>query len=328
MQLSPLVQGFFAKRLVSQVNASQHTISAYRDTFRLLLTFASERCRKSPVKLTLDNVNAECIGEFLEMLEVRRGNTPRTRNARLAAIRSFYNYVAINEPSQILICQRVLAMPSKRYDKLTLTFLNHDECEALLAAPDKSTWLGKRDHLLLLIALRTGFRVSELVNLNREDVLLDVEYNIRCMGKGRKQRTTPVGKGTAKHIRAWLKGVPGEDGGPLFTTRKGARLSRDAVERIVARHSLSAATVCASMASKRVSPHVLRHSAAMALLIAGNAPIVIALWLGHSSLETTQIYIHADMRMKEQALAKLSSPDGEFATFKADDNLMAFLDRL
>jgi site-specific recombinase XerD len=328
MQLSPLIQGFFAKRLVAQLNASEHTISAYRDTFKIFLGFASARCKKAPVKLTVDDVTADCVGEFLEMLETERGNTPRTRNARLAAIRSFFKYVAINEPSQIFVCQRVLAMPSKRYDKLTLTFLNDKESNALLAAPDKSTWLGRRDHLILLVALRTGFRVSELVNLNREDVQLDPESNVRCVGKGRKERVTPVGKGTAKHIRAWLNEERGHDKGPLFTSRKGGRLSCDAVQGIVARHSRSAAATCPSMVDKRVSPHVLRHSAAMALLLAGNDPIVIALWLGHSSLETTQIYIHADMRMKERALAKLSSPDEELVTFKPDDTLMAFLDRL
>jgi integrase/recombinase XerD len=325
--LPTLIQRFFTDRLCVQMEASHHTVAGYRDTFRLLLRFASVRHGKPPVKLTVEDIDADLVADFLVHGETARGNTARSRNTRLAAIRSFFRYVAMTDPAWLLHCQRILAMPNKRYVRRAVTFLDADEIAALLAAPDRTTWAGRRDHALLLLAAQTGLRASELVSLRCGDVALGSGAHIRCMGKGRKERATPLRRDTAKLLAAWIGGNKDESR-PLFPSIRGERLSRDALEHLVRKHCLTAARACPSIGSKRVTPHTLRHSTAMDLLHHGVDPAVIALWLGHENVETTQIYIHADMRMKEKALARVVAPATPSSRFRPDDQLLAFLEGL
>ncbi len=323
-----LLQRFFTDRLSMQMEASAHTIAGYRDTFRLLLRFASEHRGKAPTKLGIEDLDADLIGDFLLHVETTRRNGARSRNTRLAAIRSFFRYVAMSEPAWLLHCQRILAMPSKRYVKRTVTFLDASEIAALLAAPDRSTWAGRRDHVILLVALQTGLRASELVGLRCKDVVSGVGAHIRCIGKGRKERGTPLRRDTAKVIESWLKEWRGDPEQPLFPSMRGDKLSRDALEHLVRKHSETAARSCPSLAAKRVSPHTLRHSTALEMLQLGVDQSVIALWIGHESVETTQIYLHADMRLKEQALSRVAAPATSSGRYRPDDQLLAFLESL
>jgi site-specific recombinase XerD len=325
--LPALIQRFFTDRLCTQMEASHHTVVGYRDTFRLLLRFASARHGKPPVKLTVPDIDADLVADFLLHGETARGNTARSRNTRLAAIRSFFRYVAMTDPTWLLHCQRILAMPSKRYVKRAVTFLDADEIAALLAAPDRTTWAGRRDHALLLLAIQTGLRASELVNLRCSDVVLGSGAHVRCTGKGRKERCTPLRRDTAKLLAAWITDR-GEDTGPLFPSIRGTRLSRDALEHLVRKHCQTASRACPTIGTKRVTPHTLRHSTAMDLLHHGVDQAVIALWLGHESVVTTQIYIHADMRMKEKALARVAAPTAPAGRFQPNDQLLAFLEGL
>ena len=323
-----LLQRFFTDRLCTQMEASPNTIAGYRDTFRLLLRFAGQQRRKAPTRLRIEDLDAALVGDFLVHLETVRRNTARSRNTRLAAIRSFFRYVAMNEPAYALHCQRILAMPSKRYVRRTVNFFGHTEMEALLAAPDRSSWVGRRDHVILMVALQTGLRVSELVNLRCQDFVPGTGAHIRCEGKGRKQRSTPLRRETVKTLEAWLKERAGSGCDPLFPSIRGDRLSRDAIEHIVRKYTVSASTACASLISKRVSPHVLRHSTAMELLQNGVDQSVIALWLGHESVETTQVYTHADLRLKEKALARVTTLTSAPGRYRPDDTLLAFLESL
>ena len=325
--LPALIQRFFTDRLCSQMEASPHTVAGYRDTFRLLMRFASARCGKPPVKLAVEDIDADLVGDFLVHGETTRGNSARSRNTRLAAIRSFFRYVAMTDPTWLLHCQRILAMPNKRYVKRAVTFLDAEEIAALLAAPDRTTWAGRRDHALLLLAIQTGLRASELVNLRCSDVALGSGAHVRCMGKGRKERCTPLRRDTAKLLAAWI-GDRRDDHRPLFPSIRGERLSRDALEHLVRKHCLTASRACPSIVAKRVTPHTLRHSTAMDLLHHGVDQAVIALLLGHESVATTQIYIHADMRMKEKALARVAAPATSTGRYRPDDQLLAFLEGL
>jgi integrase/recombinase XerD len=326
--LPVLLQQFFTERLTAQMEASPHTIAGYRDTFRLLLGFASERIGRPPTQLAVEDLNADLVGDFLTHIESTRGNSARSRNTRLAAIRSFFRFVALSEPACLLHCQRILAMPSKRYVRRAVDFLDRAEMDALLAAPDRATWIGRRDHVMMLVALQTGLRASELVNLRCSDVVTGAGAHVRCEGKGRKQRCTPLRRDTLAVLETWLKERLGSDHEPLFPTRQGGKLSRDALEHIIHRHSLSAARHCPSLKGKRVSPHMLRHSTAMQLLHHGVDQTVIALWLGHESVETTQIYVHADLRLKEQALARVKATTSKPGRYRPDDKLLAFLESL
>ncbi|UWU25585.1 site-specific integrase (plasmid) [Rhizobium sp. CB3060] len=322
-----LIQRFFTDRLCTQMEASHHTIAGYRDTLRLLIRYASSRCGKPPTKLTIEDLDADLVAEFLTHVETARGNTARTRNTRLAAIRSFFRYVAMTDPTWLLHCQRILSMPSKRYVKRSVTFLDAEEIAALLAAPDRTTWVGRRDHALLLLALQTGLRASELISLRCTDVFLGAGAHIRCLGKGRKERSTPLRRDTAKLIQGWI-GERRDSDSPVFPSIRGERLSRDALEHLVRKHCLTASRACPSLASKRVTPHTLRHSTAMELLHHGVDQSVIALWLGHESVETTQIYIHADMRLKEKALSQVTRPEAHPGRYRPNDELLAFLESL
>ena len=325
--LPALIQRFFTDRLCTQLEASRHTVAGYRDTFRLLLRYGSAQLGKAPVKLTVEDIDVDLVADFLVHTETARGNSARSRNTRLAAIRSFFRFVAMIDPTWLLHCQRVLAMPNKRYVKRTVTFLDAEEMAALLAAPDRSTWAGRRDHALLLLAVQTGLRASELVGLRCGDVALGTGAHIRCMGKGRKERATPLRRETAKLLAVWI-GSDKDEGRPLFPSIRGEQLSRDALEHLVRKHCLTAARTCPTIGAKRVTPHTLRHSNAMDLLHHGVDPAVIALWLGHENVETTQIYIHADMRMKEKALARVAAPPTPSGRFRPDDQLLAFLEGL
>ena len=326
--LSSLLQSFFTDRLLRQRQASPHTIAGYRDCFRLLLRFAKERLGKMPSKLRIEDLHAPFIGLFLEHLEAVRKNSARTRNVRLGAIHSFFQFVALEEPALALQCQRILAAPNKRYERRPIEFLNREETEALLAIPNPSTWLGRRDRTLLLLAVQTGLRVSELIGLSCQDVMLGTGAHLRCLGKGRKQRCTPLRPETARALEAWLHERHGLPDNPVFPSIRGGRLSRDAVERLITKYTHRAERTCPSLKRKRVSPHVLRHAAAMDLLQHGIDRSVIALWLGHESVETTQMYLHADMRLKEKALLRTAPLGVKTARYQPDDKLLAFLEAL
>jgi integrase/recombinase XerD len=281
--LAPVLQAFFTERLIAQRQVSGHTVAAYRDTFRLLLAFAQERTGAAPCDLRLDDLDAALIGAFLEHLRHDRANSARTRNTRLSAIHSLFRYAALRHPEHAALIQRVLAIPPARFEKATVSFLTREEAEALLAAPDRTRWVGRRDHALLALAVQTGLRVSELTALTRADVHLGPGPHVRCTGKGRKERYTPLTTQVARTLRAWLDERGGGPDSPLFPTSRGQPLSRDAVQLLVARHAKTAQVTCPSLRGKTISPHVLRHTAAMALLRAGTDITVIALWLGHFS---------------------------------------------
>lgn len=326
--LACLLEAFFTDRLMRQREASAHTVSSYRDTFRLLLEFAQQRLNKLPSKLEIENLDAPFIGAFLDHLENERGNTARSRNARLAAIHSFFQYVALREPAHSALIQRVLAIPSKRHDRTQIEFLTRPEIDALLASPDRRTWAGRRDWTLLLVAVQTGLRVSELVALRCQDVQLGNGAHVRCMGKGRKERCTPLRKDAVAALRNWLREYNPHPSATLFPSTRNGPLGPDGVEHLLAKHLVAARKRCPSLRKKRVSPHVLRHTCAMELLEAGVDRAVIALWLGHERPDTTQIYFHASLALKEQALAKTTPSDVRPARYKPDDHLLAFLKAL
>jgi site-specific recombinase XerD len=320
-----LLQAFFTTRLISQRKVSPHTIASYRDTFRLLLQFAQKRLRKPPAQLDLNDLDASFVGAFLDDLERGRGNSARSRNLRLTAVRSFFRYAALEAPAHAAIIQRVLAIPNQRQARTLVNFLTRPEIDTLLAAPDQKTWLGRRDHAFLLTAVQTGLRLSEMTALRHEDITLGTGAHVRCHGKGRKERCTPLAKSTVSVLKAWLREHGQGDSKILFPSMRGARLSAVGVQHMVARHVAKARKFCPTLRKKRVSPHVLRHAAAMELLQAGVDRAVIALWLGHESVETTQIYLDADLALKEQVLAKTKPPKGKAGRYRPDDDLLTFL---
>ena len=327
-QLPVYMQRFFTERLTTQLAASANTIASYRDTFRLLLNYASERLGREPTALHVADIDADLVGDFLSFIEAKRSNSARTRNARLAAIRSFFKHVASQEPQLLHHCQRILVMPSKRHEKRSIDYMQRDEIEALIAAPEPDTWTGQRDRTLLMLALQTGLRVSELTNLNCGDISLSTGAHVRCIGKGRKERSTPLRKDCVQALRTWLAGRCTSSDSPLFPSNRGSRLSRDAVEHLVAKHAAKAASQCATLKGKRITPHVLRHTAAMELLQNGVDRTVIALWLGHESVETTQMYIHADIKLKERAMERTQPVEIKPGRFRPTDELLAFLEAL
>lgn len=326
--LAVLLQSFFTIRLITQRKVSPHTIASYRDTFRLLLQFAQQRLHKAPSQLALSDVNASLVGEFLVDLEKQRHNGSRSRNLRLTAIRSFFRYAALEAPADSGIIQRVLAIPNQRQARRLVGFLTRPEIEALLAAPNRAKWLGRRDHAFLITAVQTGLRLSEMTALRQEDLSLATGPHVRCQGKGRKERCTPLAKPTVAVLKAWIREQGTDDSKTLFPSSRGGPLSADGVQHLLARHVAKAQKTCMSLRNKRVSPHVLRHAAAMELLQAGVDRAVIALWLGHESVETTQIYLDADLALKEQALAKTNPLKGAPKRFQPDDQLLAFLKQL
>lgn len=326
--LAPTLQAFFTERLARQRLASPHTIAAYRDTFRLLLAFAQHKTGHAPSNLRLEDLDAPLIGAFLDHLEVERHNSVRTRNARLAAVHSLFQFSALRHPEHSALIQRVLAIPDKRGDRTVVTFLDSEEIDALLAAPDRSTWVGRRDHALLITAVQTGLRVSEITSIRCQDLELGTGAHVRCLGKGRKQRATPLGAQAVAVLRVWLAERQGQPSDPLFPGPRGMALSRDAVALMVSKYAAVARERCSSLRNKKISPHVLRHTCAMQLLHAGVDTSVIALWLGHEGVESTQIYLHADLSLKERALARTAPPNTLPGRYRAPDTLLAFLENL
>ncbi|MCA1701083.1 MAG: site-specific integrase [Actinobacteria bacterium] len=326
--LAPTLEAFFTSRLINEKGVSPHTIAAYRDTFRLLLGFAHKRTGKQPSKLEIEDLDAPLITAFLDHLEHDRGNSPRTRNARLAAIHSMFRFAALRHPEHAALIARVIALPTKRFDRAIVSYLTPEEVDALLAAPDRARWIGRRDQALLTVAIQTGLRVTELTGLRCQDAHLGTGAHVQVTGKGRKQRATPLTSQTVAVLRAWLKERTGQPDQPLFPTSLGRALSRDAIALMVAKHTTVAGRSCPTLKNKKVSPHVLRHTAAMSLLRAGVDSTVIALWLGHESVEATQIYLHADMAIKERALARTTPPNSTPGRYRPPDNLLAFLEGL
>lgn len=320
-----LLEAFFTQRLIRQRRASPHTLASYRDTFRLLLQFVRQRLGTPPSGLTLAALDAPLLGAFLDHLETARGNGSRSRNLRLTAIRSFFRYAAYEQPAHAGQIQRVLAIPNKRQARPLVGFLTRPEIAALLAAPDPRTWGGRRDYAFLLLALQTGLRLSELTGLQRHDLTLGTGAHVRCTGKGRKERCTPLAKPTVTALKAWLLEPARGSADLLFPNARGGRLSADGVQFLLAKHVTAARRHCPSLQQKRVSPHVLRHTAAMELLQAGVDRAVIALWLGHESVETTQIYLDANLALKEEALSKTAPLNGKAGRYHADDQLLQFL---
>lgn len=326
--LAPTLQAFFTDRLIRQRHASTHTIAAYRDTMRLLLGYAATHTEVPPSQLDLADLDATLIARFLDHLEHERGNSVRTRNARLAAIHSLFRFAALAHPEHAASIARVLAIPPKRFDRALISYLTEPEVDALLACCDPSTWTGRRDHALLLLAVQTGLRISEITGLTRADLHLGTGAHVACHGKGRKDRITPLTSATVAALREWLGEHSGAPGAPLFPTRRGTTLSRDAIEHRLAHYTATAADGCPSLHSKRITAHVLRHTTAMRLLHAGVDTSVIALWLGHVSIETTQIYLHADLELKEKALARTRPPNGRSGRYQPPDSLLAWLEGL
>jgi len=326
--LAPLLQRFFSDRLIRQKGVSPHTISSYRDTFRLLLKFLETRLRKPPSRLLFEDLQAPLIVDFLDALEAERNISARSRNLRLTAIRSFFRYAAFELPTHAAQIQRVLAIPGKRYPRTLVNFLSREEAEALLNAPDMASWSGRRDCALILLALQTGLRLSEIITLKRDDLVLKAGAHVRVMGKGRKERCTPLAKRTVAVLKQWLKEPIRGTSDLVFTNARGGQFSADGVQYIFANQVATASHDCPTLASKQVTPHVCRHTAAMELLLAGVDRTVIALWLGHESIQTTQIYLDANLAMKEEALAKVSPFGKKPQRYKPDDSLLAFLKAL
>ena len=329
LTFSSLLQRFFCERLIDQQNVSERTVAAYRDTFRLLLHYLKENHNITPSAVVMADMNAEMVSSFLTHLEHHRGNSIRTRNARLAALRSFLKYASALDPASLGTIQRVLAIPMKRFQRPVLGFLSREEISAVLDAPDTLTWSGRRDRVLLNLLYNTGARVSEIVSLNVCDVRLDTAAPaVTIHGKGRKDRCVPLWNKTAKALRVWLRQIPQPDDGPLFPAARGRRLSRSGVRQRLELAVDTARNQCPSLSTKNVSPHTIRHTTAMHLLQSGVDMSVIALWLGHESLATTHMYIEADLTMKEQALGSLAEPGGSVARYHPPEKLIQFLDEL
>jgi integrase/recombinase XerD len=326
--LGTLVEAFFCKRLISQRRASPHTIASYRDTFRLLLAFAQKRLSRPPSQLELKDISPSLVSDFLDHLEATRSNKARTRNLRLTAVRSFFQFAALEAPDHGGVIQRVLAIPNKRCQRPLIGFLTRPEIEALLAAVDCRTWIGRRDYAFLLVTMQTGLRLSEITAVRREDVILGLGASIHCVGKGRKERGTPLTKVARRVLQAWMKEPWPIESPFLFPSLSGGRLSADAVQDLVNKHVAAARLECPSLMKKRVTPHVLRHTAAMELLQAGVDRSMIALWLGHESVETTQIYLNANLALKEEILAKTNLVNGKPGRYRPTDRVLSFLSNL
>jgi site-specific recombinase XerD len=326
--IAPTLQAFFTDRLIKQLHASPRTIASYRDSLRLLLCFAHDRTGIAPAALGWDDLDEPLIAAFLEHLETDRHNSARTRNLRLTAIRSLFRYAALRHPEHAAVISRVLSLPAKRFDRRIVTFLTAEESVALIGATPENRWEGRRDRAMLTLALHAGLRVSELISLNRADIELGTGAHVRVKGKARKHRAVPLTKDAQAVLAVWLDERAGLPDDPLFATRNGRRLTRDAVERRVATHAATAAQRCPSLTGKRVHPHALRHSCAMSLLQARVDSTVIALWLGHADTGSTQQYIHADMTIKERALALLTLPTATPGRYTPTDEVLAYLDSL
>lgn len=327
--LAPLLEAFFVVRLLNQRKASPHTVASYRDTFRLLLAFGKRHLGKDPCDLFLEDLDADLVAAFLDHIQTDRKGSARTRNCRLAAVRSFFKYASFQQPACSALIQRVLAIPQKRCDRKIVPFLSEPEAEALVKAPDRTTWIGRRDHTLLLLGLHTGLRVSEIVGLRWQQLSLDgTGAHVRCQGKGRKERITPLRPPVVLALRDWFREQAAKASDPVFPGRRRSPLSRDAVERLVTKYAAIARQTCPTLDGKRVSPHVLRHTTAVRLVASGSDLAVVALILGHESPETTRIYLDADLSLKERAIARTAPPGVGMRRYRPGDRLMAFLSSL
>lgn len=326
--LAPTLQAFFTDRLMSQLQASRHTVAAYSDSFRLLLRFAAHQTGKQPCALDVGDIDAPLVAAFLDHLERNRHNTVRTRNNRLAAIHSLFGYAAWRHPEHAAVIQRVLAIPPKRFERNIVTFLTEEEADALLVSCDRTTWTGRRDHAMLVLTIQTGLRISELLSLTCGDIIVGTGAHVHCVGKGRKERRTPLLPLTVSVLRVWLTERNGTPAEPLFPTITGSPLSRDAIEHRIAHYTARTGQSCPSIRAKRVTAHTLRHTAAMRLLLAGVDVTVIALWLGHEQIATTGIYLHADMSQKERAIARTNPVGTKPGRYRAPDAALAFLESL
>lgn len=326
--LAPFLERFFTQRLMQQREASSHTISSYRDTFRQFLMFSYQRLKQQPSCLNIEQIDAQLVASFLDEIEKKRGVSVRTRNLRLAAIHSFFRYIAFELPTHAAQIQSVLAIPSKRFTRKQVNFLSRPEVDALLSAPDCRTWSGRRDHVFILTAVQTGLRLSEITGLTEQDLFIGTGAHVRVIGKGRKERCIPVAKHTRAVLKEWLKEPPRGTDGVLFPSARGKRLSVHGVQYLLNKHRLAACESCPSLNYQRVTVHRLRHTMAMDLLQAGVDRSVIALWLGHESVETTQIYLEATLEIKEQALAKTEPLKGKSKRYRPGDKLMGFLNDL
>ena len=326
--LSFLLKRFFTQRLMQQRQASPHTISSYRDTFRQFLKFTEQRLHKTPSGLNFQEIDAPLITAFLDHLEKHQGVSTRSRNLRLTALHSFFRFAAFEVPTHSAQIQRVLAIPSKRFTRTLVPFLTRPEVDALLAAPDQRTWYGRRDHAFMLLAVQTGLRLSEMRSLRRQDLILGAGAHVHVIEKGRKERCTPIARSTRAVLKAWLREPPRGDEDILFPNARGKRFTVHGVQYLLNKHRTTASRVCPSLKQKRVTVHRLRHTVAMDLLQQGVDRSVIALWLGHEHVETTQIYLEATLAMKEKALAKISPPQGRRGRYKPGDRLLAFLNSL
>ncbi|MCE7006408.1 site-specific integrase [Kibdelosporangium philippinense] len=326
--IAPTMQAFFTERLTNQRQVSPRTIASYRDSLKLLLRFVQQQTGKPPTTLDWSDLDANLVAAFLDHLESDRRNSPRTRNLRLTAIRSLFAFAALRHPEHAELIQRVLAVPAKRFDKQLIAFLTATEIDALVDAPNTGRWEGRRDRALLLMAVQTGLRVSELIGLNCDDVTFGDGASVRCLGKGRKRRAVPLTTGTQAVLRVWMTERNGRNDQPLFPTRTGRRLSVDAVERLVRLHAAAAGRACPTIRPEQLHPHVLRHSCAMSLLQAGVDTAVIALWLGHADPRSTSIYLHADMTIKQRALDATTPPCAAPGRYQPGDKLLVFLESL
>lgn len=323
-----LIRDFFCDRLLNQQNVSPHTVASYRDTFRLLFAFLQKERRTRPTELTLSEIDAPTVLKFLAHLESARGNSVRTRNTRLAAIRAFVGYASARDPTALPVAKRVLAIPQKRFDRPLLAYLTRTEMEAVLGAPNRTEWSGRRDHVLFTVMYNTGMRVSEAIGLRRSDIDVGPCASVRIHGKGRKDRCVPLWKATAALVKAWLTENVFSDGAALFPNRHGRPLSRSGVEDRLHRAVTTAVDRCPPLKEKNVSPHTLRHTTAMHLLQAGVDMTVIALWLGHESCETTHLYVEADLEMKRRVLDRIDAPPVKPKRRTKSDELLDFLDGL
>jgi integrase/recombinase XerD len=326
--IAPTVEAYFSERLITQRNASPRTIAAYRDTLRLLLRFAQQQTGKQPCRLEFADLDAPLIGAFLYHLEHERGNSIPTRNARLAAIHSLFRYAALRHPEDMATIARVIEIPAKRHVRTTISYLHEGEIKALLRAPDRTIWLGRRDHALLLTAIQTGLRVSELASLRIGDISLGTGAHCRVIGKGRKERCATLTAETIAVLRTWLDECPGHSEEPLFPSRRGGPLSPKAIAYLLDKHTTTAARRCRSLRAKRVTPHVLRHTNAMLLRARDIDILTIALWLGHQSTKSTEIYLHADNRLKQRAIERTTPTGTPPGRYKPSDPVLAFLDGL
>jgi integrase/recombinase XerD len=328
IRFSTLIQDFFCQRLIAQQNVSPQTIASYRDTFRLFFQYTQEKMNKEPASLQLSDMNAQLVLDFLDYLENERGNTQRSRNLRLAAIRSFMHYASYRDVESLSTVRTVLAIPLKRFDRSSFEFLSPDEVEAIIASPDKSTFSGHRDYVMFMTLYNAGARVSEIIRLQYKDLYLEDRAYIIIHGKGRKQRSVPLWKSTAKHMKEWCFHLSPKGTGPVFPNCRGRPLTRSGVEYRLRLAVKRASERFPALRNRRISPHTIRHTTAMHLLQSGVDITVIALWLGHESPVTTHMYVEADLDMKEQALKKIQDPSLQSVRYQAKDSVLAFLETL